>query len=98
MDNAALTRLAGLLEAQYKYYHGWHFQHERDTLSYAQMGDSLQVYCTPDVEADGTVAIQVIDNDTGEVLEAEEVPFRSTVANPWEFFRIVKPFLDKYQG
>lgn len=104
-DTADLDRLAKVLEEQYKYYHGWHFLRDRDTILYSQMGGHLDVYCTPDWEGDGIVAIQVVSRDTGEVLEALDIPYREgelrivpISVNAWDFFRIVRTFLDKYVG
>src|SRR3990170_5815355 len=97
MDKTALKKLSGEIEQSYKYYHGWHFFLEyQDMFVYAQMGGDVAVYCTPDYNGEGIVSLQVTKPADGTLLESAEVPYISTNMTAWEFFKIVKPYLDKY--
>jgi hypothetical protein len=92
-----IKKLSDEIERSYKYYHGWHFFTEYQGLFvYAQMGGDIAVYCTPDYDGEGALAIQVTRPGDGAVVESASIPYTSEVMTAWEFFRLVKPYLDKH--
>ena len=79
-------------------YNGWRLEYESQAHSLSFVKGVRSVYCTPDFDERGVIAIVVQDFLVGtEILEAADVPYGETF-DPVIWFAAAKPFLDKYGG
>jgi hypothetical protein len=87
--NAAATR--GTIE-------GWQFYIEdfMGVCYYARPDSPLSIFCTPDWEGDGILAIEVQSKD-GETLAADVLPFVADDRTIDRFVTLITPWLLKFQ-
>lgn len=103
MKDKDVINLTKAFDDMYKYYKGWVFAYEHPgVFVYHQMGGPISIFFTPDFNHRGKVSIQT-HNDSGEVLQAEEVPYSAPIKNgipysmaeAYVLFGIVRPYLEQ---
>jgi hypothetical protein len=77
---------------------GWQFYIENfmGVCYYARPDSPLSIFCTPDWEEDGILAIEVQSKD-GDTLAAEVLPFTADDRTIDRFVALVTPWLRKFQ-